>query len=549
MAWRKPANIQEWLGILVRHKKKFFFPAIITATVVIWSSQFMPRSYKSDAKFQRKSDTTLNATQDKTVMQTYSRIRSLMQYDFKGEPAIDQLIKDVDLLHKDLPMTDDSTLTEDGRIQYASLVTKLRQGISVRQEVGNSAIDLVSVSYTGEDPEICRDVVNTLIETYLKKVRTELDDSLIQQKKFFSQEVTRYRRMLSELETAKLRFMVNNDGISPEDPAVIHEKLTTLKRDRDKVKAEAEELKQKVESLVEWEKGQPEFKEQRKQIDNPELAEKKELLVNLKKALEYNQFELRRTDEHPAVKDLKKRIEKSKKELAEFEGADKDFEIEEVPNVQKIEAQRQINQDAAVFKAKVAEYERLEEEVQKYEVFNRRFFEVRNEYLKIERDTKEATGQLKFWDDNLRRTQVALTMAVSERGMRLSVVQQASKPTRPSSPTLSKILGMSLFLGLGIGALFVILAELLDTSYRTVEQAIDDIKIPVLGAVNEIVSPGLAMRRKVLGWGVFPACTAALALVFIAVFILTYLSLEAPHKYKALKDSPVQFIKRQLSGT
>ena len=113
----------------------------------------------------------------------------------------------------------------------------------------------------------------------------------------------------------------------------------------------------------------------------------------------------------------------------------------------------------------------------------------------------------------------------------------------------SKIIGMALFLGFSVGSLLVILAELLDGSYRSVEQAIDDIKIPVLGAVNEIVSPGLAMRRKVLGWGVYPACTAALTLILIAVFVLTYYSLEAPHKYKQLKDSPVQFIKRQITGT
>ncbi len=548
MAWRKPTNLNEWLGILVRHKKKFFFPAIIVATIIIFASQYAPRTYRAEAKFRRKSDTTLSATKDDMVMKEYRVIRSLMQYDFTSPEAITQLIADVDELGKDLPVMDDNTLTADGRMRKNNLVRKLVSGISVRTEVGNNAIDQVSVSYTGEDPEICEKVVNKLIETYLKKVRADLDEALIDQKKFFLAEATRYRRKLSELETQKLRFMVTHDGINPEDPALIHEKLTQLKRDRDAVKTEADELQRKVASLIAWEKEQPEFQERRKQVDNPELAEKKEALLNLKKALEYNLYELRRTEEHPAVKDLRRRIEKVKKEIEGFVGA-KDYEIEEVPNLEKIEAQKQIQEGAAVYNAKVAEFERLEEEVQKYEVFNRRFFEVRNQYLKIERETREAVGQLAFWDDNLRRTQVALTMAVSERGMRLNVIQHAKAPVRPSSPTLIKILGYAVFFGFLTGALFVVVAELLDSSYRSVEQAIDDIKIPVLGAVNEIVSPGLAMRRKILGWGVYPACTAALALVLIACFIFTYLSLEAPHKHKALMEDPVGFFKRQLSGT
>ena len=39
MAWRKPTNLNEWFGILVRHKKKFFYPAIVVMIGVIWASQ------------------------------------------------------------------------------------------------------------------------------------------------------------------------------------------------------------------------------------------------------------------------------------------------------------------------------------------------------------------------------------------------------------------------------------------------------------------------------------------------------------------------------
>ena len=182
-------------------------------------------------------------------------------------------------------------------------------------------------------------------------------------------------------------------------------------------------------------------------------------------------------------------------------------------------------------------------------MLNRNFFVVRNDYLKITRELEDARGQLEFWTENLQKTQLSLTFAVSEKGMRLSIMQRAIDPDKPSSPSLSKILAMAFLLGMATGGLMIILAELLDHSYRSVEQAIDEIKLPVLGAVNEIVSPAAATRRKILGWGVFPLVTTVLALLLGGVFYLTYLSLERPEDYAKLKENPVMYIKSRLTGS
>ena len=56
MAWRKPNNLREWLRLLSRHKKKFFFPALFAMTVAMVASLWVPRVYKAQAKFQRRND-------------------------------------------------------------------------------------------------------------------------------------------------------------------------------------------------------------------------------------------------------------------------------------------------------------------------------------------------------------------------------------------------------------------------------------------------------------------------------------------------------------
>ncbi|MEX2216613.1 MAG: hypothetical protein WD768_21040 [Phycisphaeraceae bacterium] len=547
MAWRKPTNLNEWLGIVLRHKKKFFYPAITVMIVFIWASQYMAREYWAEAKFQRRSDS--NSADSNVVPDTYRRIQQMMQYNFKGRPAIVQLIKDLNLDQgPKYPRMEDNELTLDGKRAYNELIAELTNSVRVSHQVNSEQVELISVSFTHMDRELTPKVPDKLVENYLRQVRKELDETLLEQKKFFDNEVTRYGRKVQELEQNRQRFMVKEGGIEPDDPMNVHTKLKDMKESREEKRAAYEKAKGGLTELIKWEQEQPDFIESKKQSENEQLKVLKETESRLAELLDYHLYELRRTEEHPAVKDTRRRLNKVRADIAAFSGPDK-VDIEEVPNVEKLQAQKEIREQVGKLEASEKELVKLDEQIERYEVLNRNFFVVRNEYLKITRELEDSQDQLKFWTENLQKTQLSLTFAVSEKGMRLSIMQRAIDPDKPSSPALSKILAMALMLGLATGGLMIILAELLDHSYRSVEQAIDEIKLPVLGAVNEIVSPAAATRRKILGWGVFPLVTTVLALLLGGVFYLTYLSLEYPDKYNALRKSPVEFIKSQLTGS
>ena len=76
----------------------------------------------------------------------------------------------------------------------------------------------------------------------------------------------------------------------------------------------------------------------------------------------------------------------------------------------------------------------------------------------------------------------------------------------------------------------------------------DELKLPVLGAINEIITPGRALRRKVLGWGVYPALGLAMVMILISAFAVAYLSLEYPNHFEKLRHRPGDFIKDALAG-
>ena len=64
-------------------------------------------------------------------------------------------------------------------------------------------------------------------------------------------------------------------------------------------------------------------------------------------------------------------------------------------------------------------------------------------------------------------------------------------------------------LGFGAGVGMIIATETLDRSFRDVDETVDQPKLPVFGAVSEIVTHTEAHRRRVMAWGVFPALGVA----------------------------------------
>jgi exopolysaccharide transport family protein len=76
------------------------------------------------------------------------------------------------------------------------------------------------------------------------------------------------------------------------------------------------------------------------------------------------------------------------------------------------------------------------------------------------------------------------------------VVTKASVPLAPSSPKTSLILGLSLLLGLGAGAVAAFVVDYLDNRVKTLEQAEEIAGVPALAAVPRINTRELAGRAK-----------------------------------------------------
>jgi uncharacterized protein involved in exopolysaccharide biosynthesis len=549
MAWHKPSNFRDWVSLVLRHRKKAFFPAILVMVVVLIAGETYPKEYSSEGKFQRVSDAVSSATAGTLGQRQVQNMRTQVTEEITGRAAVEQLIEDLKLRERlRIPQDPKSgQLTAEGQMALNDLIQKLRGRIRVYPQAQTESIDLYVVSYTDDDKELVPQVINQLVENYIRRTSQDLDQQMMAMKSFYDKEKARWDGLVIEFEQKKMRFETDNQGMLPDDPQGV-QKLRDETRRRQVAKSdELATLKKERDGLDKFIKEQPDSLPRKHLVPNPEMEDLRVRKRAAEADLDHQIKDLNKKPVHPDVVRAQKALDKIKEQMgktAEQIEVEGDAEV----NVERIQGQKDLKIKESLIPAVEAEVRDLTDQVAKYDALDRNFYRIRNEYVKIQNDLTDAHEQRKFWDENLRRTNIAITSALQQQGMRLSFLQRAPDQIRPSRPTVVFVLGVALAAALGVAGAMILLAELLDRSFHSVEQAVDDLKLPVLGAVNEIVTPALALRRRVLGLGVVPAFAVVLLVTLGISYYLLDLNLNRPQQYEALVKNPKVYLKTLISG-
>jgi uncharacterized protein involved in exopolysaccharide biosynthesis len=544
MAWRKPNNLREWLQIVFRHKKKVFFPAVLVATLVMIASHQVPRSYQASARFTRESDIAMK--QDEFMERNVDTLRRMLAENIKGRKAVESVIDDLQLTQGMLK-TADGELTAQGRQAKEDLIRNMQRRISVRFAVQTDQLDYVTVSYTDVKRDLVPRVVNQIVENYIRDVRQTLDENLVNAKAFFDREVARLRSRVADLEKRKLQFEMGNPGLNPNEPSSVSNRLNELRRQYRETSQALDVAKGERDALLLWIREQPELLQQQNKEPNPTYVEQRASRAELLKALDNHLHQWGRTEEHPEVIKVRKRIAEIEAQMAQTP-QEVDGRINLQRNEQRVTAERNVQELSGRIAGLEKNVVSLEQRIQQLEQMDRNFFAARNEFITINRELGDARNQLSFWESNLRQAMINLAKEKGSRGVTHRIVERAQDLARPSDPTIIKIVGIAVAAGLAVGLGLVLLSELLDHSFRTVEQAVDELKLPVLGAVNEITTPQQAFRTKILSWGVYPPLSVLIVTILLISYYLAYKSLDDPQGFERMINHPGQYFRETLLG-
>ena len=131
----------------------------------------------------------------------------------------------------------------------------------------------------------------------------------------------------------------------------------------------------------------------------------------------------------------------------------------------------------------------------------------------LEQDVLSAQELLNSVDEDISRENLRLAASLSEIGYKIVVRKDPSYPEFPFEPDKKRLAMMAFAIALAIGAGLVLLAEMLDKSFKSVSQIERELNVTVVGTMPIIKNGpfGSGRRTRVLVWTVLIILILAIA--------------------------------------
>lgn len=394
---------------------------------------------------------------------------------------------------------------DEPNLQPEEIIARMRDRVWMRLTMGRQQATVFTITGDAKDGETAANIVNALVDQVLEQdaaFRTEVaSDTLL----FFEKEVRRLGEALDAANTKILDFQNKNVDALPETldfrmgrMSLIQERVTQLRREVGQLNDQRRRLTELFQSTGRTE-AQP------RRVLTKEEEELEQLNAELRSALSVY------SETHPRVTVLRSRIEQLESVLAARNPtADPETPGERVFNGQIVEIDSQLESLNATI-------EDLEPEIAKLQATIERTPTNAITLSAMERDRANIQSQ---YDTAVARLSAAATgerIEVLSKGQRLSVIERAVPPAKPSEPKMILIAVAAIGGGLMLGLAAVVLKELLNPKIRRPSEISKKLGITPLGTIPFVETPGERWRQRGLRGATLVVVIAGIvgALIFI----------------------------------
>jgi len=539
---------RDFVRLIFRRKHVFWISACVFAIAGLIGAHYWPVKYTGTTKFERRSDAAAGETL-KGGTESFETVKLTLTHELVGLDAIERVVDQLGLT-RGLPRDRSGRLTRRGEMMKDDMVRKLQRATQVDWEVKSEKLDLVAVSVTHSDPKLAKLIPDMLVKNYISRVSEQIIQRLSDSLAFLKGQVRDCSRRLQELTIQKVQFEAEHAGMMPEDPGALQERIQQIMTDLDTLRRQQNMAKQTLARLQGTQQTTTNAASQPTKLirgPNPELARLKAQLQRARDSLDTAMTVHHMTDQHPTVITLRQKIAQLEKRIAE---TPREIVLQSV-----YEATGDAKQYGAAVAAAVSEIEitsreidRLERRLAKLQQLQANFAPIRQDYLQIVDKVKKQQEELDRWRQRMTNVQMALAAEAAKRRTHLSTVQSAREQFRPSSPKLWAVLGLVAVGSLAFGAAMVFLANILDRSIKSVDEAIEYFGIEVHGVIAEIVTPGQRARQRLRKWTLGPIVALVVIIALSLSSMSIILRLRYPDEYQVWRTSPVSFVGRLLTG-
>lgn len=430
-------DISQYVRLVVRRKWFFIVPLVLIFAASIAAIFLYPKYYQARAIILVEEKQVVNPLlKDLAVSTTVKDRLNTVREEILSWPRLFQLVERLGL---------------NKEIKDPLAIEKLIAGIRNNIHLEMRSNDIVIISYRGEDPKSTQLLVNTLCDILIERNVASSKEATESAIDFINEQLVIYKEKLDASES-KLREFKEVYGLHM-----------------------ASQQHTSVQAVT------PTQTDETASLKTP-LNQVNEELASLEAELMLTRVDC--TDEHPRVKDLKRRIEDLKEKREQY--------ITDVAERAGVDAQTYLN-----ISDSMPRQEEMMAQLTRDKTINERIYAMLLERL----ETAKITERLE----------------TSENKLKFKIIEPARLPLVPVRPSNTVFGLMGLLLGSVCGFGSVYFVDYMDSSYKTQDQLTEHFGYPVLGSISRIITAGEIDRKNARVKRIWSS--VILTAVFLAVVI------------------------------
>lgn len=524
------------LSILRYRRWLFVLPLLAGMTAVLAASLLVPRQYVLRTVFERRDDPVLLKLVTNSPFNAEIQ-RPSLRSNVVGHAAITEALRQADLGWTGLS-------GQEADEHERAMVHHFSRALDVHVINSDPNHDLIELKYSGSRPELAEKIVPRLRDNYTNRMRAAARELQEQAQQFFSTQVEKRRDLAVRMQAGLTEVLINQPEIDPRRPDWLNERLLAedlaleqLGRQKQDTLTEIRAREDYLAQLDEYRSNgadapPPVFATQR--VDSPQRRAVLDEIARIEHELAEARLVRRMKDTHPHVEGLNRKLEQLTVQLHQIEGELRGSVVESDGNLSPLETERgHVEMELKTLRGRLEQVEigLTSHQAARNDLESRKatMLERQQQYMRREHELESARAELNVWQSRLEEINRVVAAEDVDRGVRFTTVEECHIPAKPSTPRLQATLMLSAAAGLALAVIAVFLRELFDRSLRSPDRVGQNIGIPVLETIGEILvrpSPKRWLAKYV------PPATAILQVgVVVGLGWLLYLSLEHPRTY------------------
>ncbi len=510
-------ELKKYWQIIQGRKYVFIVTFMVVLSVIVWGSFFVPKRYKADSTVFIERHIIMNLMRGMVRTPSINNKLKVLTYSMNSREMLMKVIRSLDL---------DVTVKDQEDIER--LISDFRKNTEINVKRG----DLFTVSYTGSDPKLVKDYVNSLVSIYVEENTRADRRETSSASQFLTNQIAHYKKKLDESENRVSAFRIENELYYASDERTLVTGIKSFTEELSKTRMQINEYDAKIKKIEAQISGEEPLT---LAFIDSEQSESSDLSMRLKRLerslpMLLTQYE----PSYPEVIRVKAEIRGIKKQLNSEKESDIARELAQNdlslgtsvmnPVYQKLREDRlMLESDIDSLKAKELN---LTARIRKSES------ELKNmpqEQKKLSELIREKQSNQQIYENLLARlgkAEVSEQMELEDKGSTFRIVDPAVLPAKPVSPDRVNYILIGIAAGILAAFGLTLLLEYFDHSIKDVDSIRSNWNVPVYAVIPLIITEEDIMKSKITEKRVYAVSLLYMTIIgglFIKEFVNKYL--------------------------